>query len=54
MTFDIRGLSYEQASRRGEELILRAAKTGNWHAILDELCALRLHMNRKLREVVAA
>lgn len=33
--------SYEQASFRAEELIVEAADSGNWHAIVDDLITLR-------------
>lgn len=35
------GMSYEQASRTGEQLLKRAVETGNWHAIVDDLAELR-------------
>ena len=50
MLNDIRlsGMSREQASREGLRLLNRAAKTGNWHAILGDLIELRAIMRRQL------
>jgi len=36
-----RGLSREDASREGARLVAEAHRTGNWHAIVDQLFALR-------------
>lgn len=41
---DIMGLSYEQASRKALELVEKAAKTGNWFAIVDTLAELKHYM----------
>lgn len=35
------GMSYEQASRKGLELVAEAAATGAWCAIVDDLDELR-------------
>lgn len=39
-----RGLSREDASREGARLVAEAHRTGNWHAIVDDLTELRLIM----------
>ena len=36
-----KGMSYEQASREGQKLVIEAAHSGNWHSIVDDLVELK-------------
>lgn len=40
------GYSYRQASIEGANLTKQAHETGNWHAVLDDLVALRSIMDK--------
>lgn len=35
------GLSYEQLSRRGGEIIEKAAKSGEWHSVVEDLVYIK-------------
>ncbi len=48
-----RGLNYEQASRKGLELVTEAAGTQRWCHYVDALVALRDTMRQSSREPVA-
>lgn len=39
------GMSYEMLSRRASTLLDEATRTGNWHAIVEDLAAIRSEMN---------
>jgi hypothetical protein len=43
-TLNLRGMSYEQASRKGAELVAMAQKTGRWFDLPEQLAELRLQM----------
>lgn len=38
------GMSYEQMSRKGEELIRKANQTGNWTGVVEDLAFLNMQM----------
>lgn len=42
---EYQGLSYEQASLAGYQLVRQAAKDGNWTSVMDRLNELKHIMN---------